>query len=76
MRISQDMQTNSTALRNTAEEMINHRGGSVGSVVGNHRGPGGNSVVVTTLATFVRSDGIFDDEFIANLPKSLPVKVS
>ena len=46
------------ALRNTVEEMVNHRGGGGGSVVASHRGGGGNSVVVTTLrhsmAVFVK----------------------
>ena len=37
------------ALRNTVEEMVNHRGGGGGSVVANHRGGDGKSVVVTTL---------------------------
>jgi len=33
----------------TAENTVEHRGDSVGSVVANHHGGSGNSVVVTTL---------------------------
>jgi len=38
-----------TVPRKTAENTINHRGGSVGSVTANHRSGGGNSVTVTRL---------------------------
>ena len=35
--------------RKTAENIVKHRGGGVGSVIANHRDGGGNSVTVTTL---------------------------
>jgi len=35
--------------RNTAENIVKHRSGGVGSVVANHRGGGETSMVVTTL---------------------------
>jgi len=38
-----------TAHRKNAENTVHHRGGSVGSVVANHRGGNGISVTVTTL---------------------------
>ena len=38
-----------TSPRNTAENIVKHRGGGVGSVVANHRGGGETSMVVTTL---------------------------
>jgi len=38
-----------TSPRNTAENIVKHRGGSVCSVVANHHGGGETSMVVTTL---------------------------
>jgi len=38
-----------TSPRNTAKNIVKHRGGGVGSVVANHRGGGETSMVITTL---------------------------
>jgi len=38
-----------TSPKNTAENIVKHRGGGVGSVVANHCGGGETSMVVTTL---------------------------
>ena len=38
-----------TSPRNTAENIVKHRGGGVGSVEANHRGGSETSMVVTTL---------------------------
>jgi len=61
-----------TSPRNTAENIVKHRDGSVGSVVANHRGGGETSMVITTLITALD----FTNVFIPNAVSSLDCLLS
>jgi len=58
--------------RKTPENTVKHRGGSVGSVVANHRGGGETSMVVTTLLTNLLT---FLDKVLHSVNEGYPVDV-